>query len=108
MLAIVLIPICLKKELQELHIVSTALFIAISVFMFILLIQVIAIGNDKFDIDPEHPLEPSKPLVFKEFMSPAKDADFNKIIKSVCCIIVAFGFSQNLFPLFSSLKYKTN
>lgn len=51
-LAIVLIPICLKKELQELHIVSTALFIAISIFMVILFIQVCVLGNDKFAINP--------------------------------------------------------
>ena len=39
---------------------------------------------------------------------PADDTDLFKIVKSVCCILVAFSFANNLFPIYSSLKLKTN
>ena len=34
--------------------------------------------------------------------------DIYKIIRSICCILVAFSFVINLFPLYSALKVKTN
>ena len=35
-------------------------------------------------------------------------ADFFTWVKSLCCMLVAFSFQQNLFPVYSSLALKTN
>ena len=37
-LGVVILPICLKKELQELHIVSVSLFIALIIFIVIIFV----------------------------------------------------------------------
>lgn len=70
---------------------STSLFIAIMVFMFVLLLQVIILGNDTFSYNLEKKIY--EPITFSDFQKPSPDADFNTTIKSVCCIVVAFGYS---------------
>ena len=53
------LPICLKKELQDLHIVSLSLFLAVVFFIVILFFQLCILSKDKFaDQDP---------VDFKEF-----------------------------------------
>ena len=39
---------------------------------------------------------------------PGKDSDLWKIVSSISCAMVAYTFANNLFPIFSSLKVKTN
>lgn len=64
-LAFALLPVCLKKELQELHIVSTSLFVSICIFMVVLCLQVFIFGNGTFDVNLETGLH--EPLDFSEF-----------------------------------------
>ena len=99
-LAIFMLPICLKKDLQELHIVSATLFYAIMIFIFIVFLQLCIFGNDKFS--------EGKPVDFADITKPYPESDFFSWVKSICCILVAFAFSQNLFPLYSALRIKTN
>lgn len=99
-LAVLMLPICLKKDLQELHIVSATLFYAILVFIFIVFLQLCIFGNDKFS--------EGKPVDFEKLSKPYEDGDFFTWVKSLCCILVAFSYSQNLYPLYSALKIKTN
>lgn len=47
-LAILILPVCLKKELQELHIVSLTLFVAVCVFILIIFVQLLYYGTNKF------------------------------------------------------------
>tara|TARA_B110000285_G_C15094322_1_gene600992 strand:- start:999 stop:1442 length:444 start_codon:yes stop_codon:yes gene_type:complete len=39
---------------------------------------------------------------------PGADADLWTIVKSVSCSLVAYSFANNLFPIYSSMKEKTN
>ena len=43
-----------------------------------------------------------------EFVTPYENADFYTFTKAICCMLVAFAFTQNLFPVYSALKVKTN
>ena len=47
-LAVLILPVCLKKELQELHIVSMTLFVAVIVFILIIFVQLLIYGTNKF------------------------------------------------------------
>lgn len=99
-LAVFMLPVCLKKELQELHAVSISLFVSIMIFIFIVFLQLCVFGTDKFSNGTE--------ISFKEFQKPSVNSDFYTWVKSICCFLVAFSFTTNLFPLFSALKVKTN
>lgn len=48
------------------------------------------------------------PITFSQFQLQYDDTNIYKIIRSICCILVAFSFVINLFPLYSALKVKTN
>lgn len=116
MLAILILPVCLKKELQELHVVSLTLFVAVIVFILIIFVQLLVYGSNKFSYYSEPNTEPltkdPMPVTFQQFFTPFNEefghTDIYKIIRSICCILVAFSFVINLFPLYSALKVKTN
>jgi len=49
-LGALILPICLKKELQELHIVSVSLFVALILFILLLFLQLCIFGPKKFTL----------------------------------------------------------
>jgi len=100
LLGIAMLPLILKKELQELHIVSLSLFFALLLFVFIVFLQVCLLGADAF--------AEGRGLNFHELWVPQEDLDFWKVVKSICFLLVAFSFAINLFPIYSALKYKNN
>tara|TARA_B110000285_G_C15055944_1_gene579575 strand:- start:761 stop:1438 length:678 start_codon:yes stop_codon:yes gene_type:complete len=109
-LGLLLIPILLKKELQELHLVSLGLFISILIFIFLLFVQLLEFGGNEFSeskIDNVFKTN-NKGLVFGDFNTPKAGTDFFEYISSIATILVAFGFITNLFPIFSGMKIKTN
>jgi amino acid permease len=99
-LSILMLPVIIKKELQELHIVSVMLFAAVCIFIFIVFLQLVIFGTNEFS--------EGTPYDLHQFSLPAATADFYTIVKSLCCMFVAFAFTQNLFPVYSALKVKTN
>lgn len=48
LLGIIMLPVVLKKELQELHIVSVSLFVSMITFIFSLFVQLCTYGTAKF------------------------------------------------------------
>mmetsp|Transcript_11012 Transcript_11012/g.16705 ORF Transcript_11012/g.16705 Transcript_11012/m.16705 type:complete len:256 (+) Transcript_11012:358-1125(+) len=99
-ITVAILPICLKKEMQELHIVSMGLFYSVLIFIFILFLQLCFLGANYF--------AEGEPITFQQFLKPAEDADFVSIMSALSVLLVAFGFATNLFPLYSALKVKTN
>ena len=47
-LGLMLLPVVVKKELQELHIVSLSLFVAILIFIAIMFLQLCLFGTETF------------------------------------------------------------
>lgn len=99
-LGLLLLPVVVKKELQELHIVSLSLFVAILVFIFIIFLQLCIFGTGTFTDGQQ--------LSFSDMQTPSDDTDVFKVIKSICFMLVAFSFTINLFPIYSALRVKTN
>ena len=95
-----MLPICLQKDIQELHFVSTTLFLALLTFIIIVFLQLMIFGPNEFS--------EGLPISFSEFQTIAPNATLFTFMKSFCCFIVAYGFSQNLFPVYSGLRVKTN
>jgi len=83
-LSVIMLPIVLKKELQELHIVSVTLFVTIMIFIFIVFLQLCLFGTHEFS--------EGEPTTFKDFQTPIESADFFTWVKSLCCMLVAFSF----------------
>jgi len=95
-----LLPVILKKELQELHFVSLTLFVALLVFIVVLFLQLVFLGANVFS--------EGDPVTMHEFHGPSKHADFLTLMSSYSAILIAYCVSTNLFPLYSALKEKTN
>lgn len=100
LLAVGMLPIIIKKELQELHIVSTLLFIATMVFILIVFIQLCVFGTHKFS--------GNTPYDYNDVALPYKGGTFYTWMKTLSIFLVAFSFTINLFPIYSGLKVKTN
>ena len=108
-LAVLQLPIMIKKELQELHIIGVGLFTAIMIFIFGLFIQLCIFGTNEFSYikdDDNKWIHAS--LTLAEMGKPGEGSNFFTIIKSISTSLVAFAFSNTLFPTFSALKVKTN
>jgi len=100
-LGVALLPVILMRELQELHIVSVALFCALLTFVTLVIGQSFLYGTETFSSGGEA-------STFANRSVPSDNIDIFKIIKCCCVLSVAFAFSQNLFPIYSSLTVKTN
>ena len=67
-------------------------------------------GATTFDkgVDAAGQFTEDERITFTEFQSPGDGADLWSVVKSISCSLVAFSFANNLFPIYSSLKEKTN
>ena len=92
-LAVLLLPICLKKELAELAWVSYVLFISLALFT---VVNFIMLAFDSH-FDPEGlNVDVLKPKIEWETIS------------SLSVTMLAYSYQQNVFPIFSELRNKTN
>jgi amino acid permease len=102
-LGIVLIPLIIKKELQELKIISWFLFIAIFSFIILTISQLISHGIKYFNHDfADSDFE----VLHGDYLLP-KFTNV-EIIKGLSIVLVAYSCQQNLFPIFGELENKTN
>ena len=103
LLGIIMLPVVLKKELQELHIVSVSLFVSMITFICSLFIQLCTYGTAKFPV-----LAQKEEVNLENSLTPLHNAEIHDIISCVSVLILAFSFTINLFPIYSGLKVKTN
>jgi len=69
----------------------------------------VILGADEFDYEPTANGGWEKaPLTLSEMGSPGDGSNFVTIITSVSTSLVAFAFSNTLFPTYSALRVKTN
>eukprot|EP00356_Strombidium_inclinatum_P016521 CAMPEP_0170495636 /NCGR_PEP_ID=MMETSP0208-20121228/17752_1 /TAXON_ID=197538 /ORGANISM="Strombidium inclinatum, Strain S3" /LENGTH=141 /DNA_ID=CAMNT_0010771937 /DNA_START=241 /DNA_END=666 /DNA_ORIENTATION=+ len=104
LLGLVLVPLILKKELNELRVMSMTLFLAITLFVLLMTAQLIYERVHKFNVDfPEG-------TDFQFFYRDYYKAKFNSIdfLKGVNIIFVGFSCQCNLFPTYAELRNRTN
>jgi len=92
-LAGLLIPVVLKKELAELKFVSVTLFVAIFMFIILNLCQLLF---DSSFVKPEE----YGPDLLDGIYKPTKNIE---LIESLSITMVAYSYQQNLFPIFEEL-----
>lgn len=92
-LAVLLIPVVLKKELAELKVLSYILFGCLGIFILLNLVQLLF--DKHFDIPP----------VEADYFEPTFNVE---LIEALSILLVAFSYQQNVFPIYSSLKNKTD
>ena len=101
-LAAALTPLVLKKQLNEISILSVLLFVAIFSFIILTIIQLSRHGIPAFNHDFED--QPVK-FFYADYWKPKLEVD---AIKAFSIIIVAFSCQQNLFPIYAELRTQTN
>jgi len=92
-LAAVLLPIVLKKELAELAWVSVVLFVSLT--LFVLMSFYILVFDSTFvaqGVDPD--------ILYPK-------AEWGTI-SALSVTMLAYSYQQNVFPIYSELKNKTN
>lgn len=88
-LAVVMTPLCIKKMLAEMKIVSVLLFVAIAIFILIFLVQLMTLGNIENHDES-----------YGEYYK----IDFDvKLITGFNIIVLANAYHINLFPTYNSL-----
>ena len=97
-----MLPLAIKKQLEELKIISVLLFVSIFSFIAITCVQLGLDGVEKYNADYQEPRDFE--LFDKEYYFPTIDIKF---VSGLSVILVAFGCQQNLFPIYSELKNKT-
>jgi len=93
----------IKKELNELTVVSMTLFAATIVFILICLAQLIRNGMTTYNVDFVGSDDPT--VWYRDYFLPKIEIKF---ISSLNIMLVGYACMQNLFPIFSELKTKTN
>ena len=94
-LAAALLPVILKKELAELEWLSWVLFGSIGLFIAINLWQLV--GDKSFQTQKAGLGGLYGPL-----------PSISRVLSAVSITMVAYSYQCNLFPIYSSLKEKTN
>lgn len=97
-----LLPLAVKKQLEELKIVSVLLFVSIFSFIVITCVQLSIEGVEKYNADYVVPRDFE--FFDEHYYFPKADVKF---ISGFSVILVSFGCQQNLFPIYSELKKKT-
>ena len=98
MITAMLTPLVIKKELEELKIISVFLFVAIFSFIILTMAQLSIQGIGAYNTDfKEKPFT----LFWPDYFSPKVDS--TNFIKSASVILVSFSCQQNLFPIYSEL-----
>ena len=92
-LAVILLPICLKRELAELTWISMVLFVSLGLFVLCNFIQLTFDSN----FDPQG--------ISTEILSPKASW---QTISALSVTMLAYSYQQNVFPIYSELKVKTN
>mmetsp|Transcript_12699 Transcript_12699/g.21385 ORF Transcript_12699/g.21385 Transcript_12699/m.21385 type:complete len:311 (+) Transcript_12699:175-1107(+) len=97
-----LVPLVLKKELNEISILSVLLFVSIFTFIILTIVQLGVHGIQDFNEDFRF----EEPRVFYgDYFKPKLEINF---IKAISIMLVSYSCQQNLFPIYSELKVKTN
>lgn len=96
----IMTPFCLRKDMEELQIVSIILFFTLDVFILILFLQLCIFGRSEFITGPVTSIS--------TLMLPNPDINIYKAVQSISIIMVAFTITQNLYPVYSGLRVKTN
>ena len=88
-LALFISPLCFKKKLAEMKIVSILLFISIAIFILLFLVQLLTLGSiENHD----------------ETYGQYWEVDFNmQLVTGFNIIVLAYAYHINLFPTFNSL-----
>lgn len=68
-IALIMLPVVCKKDLQEMRLVTFTLFVAVTIFIAILLIQLAVFGRSEF-------AEPNERLSITELAGPYKNTTF--------------------------------
>jgi len=100
-LCVAISPVCLKKEIEELYIVTVLLFMAIMSFFGVLFVQFVVFGRSEFSR--------GEPLTIGNIWTPkTSDNVFLDMVPPLTLMIFCFAFTSNLFPIYSALRDKTN
>lgn len=92
-LAIILLPIVIKKELAEFAWVSYVLFISLTLFVIVNFIQLVFDSNfEALGVSTDV----LKPKIEWEAIS------------ALAAVMVAYSYQQNVFPIYSELREKTS
>jgi amino acid permease len=98
-----LTPVVIKRELNEISILSVLLFVSIFAFIILTAIQLAQDGVSEYNTDfTSQSIEVD--LFYSDYMLPKFDM---QLINSLSIFLVSFSFQQNLFPIYSELKEKT-
>lgn len=90
-LAVILLPMIIKRKIEELKIAGVILFVGVSMFIFLLFILKVVDGSKLGDVSTD----------FDELWLTNFDMNF---ISSLSTAFVAYGFQSAFFPIFNSLK----
>jgi amino acid permease len=93
LIAGLLMPLILQKDLSELKVISYVLFVSLFLFVFMNLAELLFDGRFVKESPGKH------------FWIPTFNVE---LIQSLSITLVAYSYQQNVFPIFSSLKNKTN
>lgn len=91
-----MIPVVVKKKLEELKVVAFSLFGLLCFFCLLLTIQLISEGSSEFN--------PDKKSDHSKYFEP-ESVGANSF-SALSVILVAFSCQQNLFPIYSELREK--
>jgi amino acid permease len=80
----------LQKELKKIKAVSIILFVALGVFLIVMLVQ-LGLGNESQNPDKDHSIYYQVKLDLA-------------LMTGLGILLCAYGFSQNLFPIYVSLE----
>ena len=88
-LALVMTPLCIKKRLAEMKIVSILLFLAIALFILLFIVQLLTLGSIE-----NH--DETYGQYYRVDLSMELITGFN-------IIVLAYAYHMNLFPTYNSL-----